>query len=305
MELKSNLKYLVALQALLETNSVTKAAKQLNITQAAMSNILKQLRLQLDDDILVRDGQRMIPTRKALTLIEPVNDVLRDVEHIFFPRSFDPATATRTYKIATIGYVETVLFPPLLNKIEKIAPNIKFDVFHVTEISSDNIELIKHMDLTICIKTEDLRGFSSEYLFSDQPLVAMSKDNPLTKKRLTVDLLMKSPHIAFKISNTIMQPFERKIQKLGIQERNRVVTTPHPLSALSIIMHTNHLCVVGGKLLEALFQDKLHYTDLPKEVHPEKLKFDVYQLWHKKFETDLAHAWLRQQVLDVAKTFSR
>jgi DNA-binding transcriptional LysR family regulator len=60
-----DLNLLVALQALLEEKSVTRAAQRLFITQPAMSRVLQRLRQQLDDPLFTRTGNILVPTPKA------------------------------------------------------------------------------------------------------------------------------------------------------------------------------------------------------------------------------------------------
>ena len=52
-----DLNLLVALQRLLEEESVTKAAERLHITQPAMSKTLQRLRDTFDDPLFVRSGR--------------------------------------------------------------------------------------------------------------------------------------------------------------------------------------------------------------------------------------------------------
>ena len=60
-----DLNLLLALKALVEEKSVSLAAKKLCISQPAMSHVLRKLRSQLDDPILVKLSSGMIPTARA------------------------------------------------------------------------------------------------------------------------------------------------------------------------------------------------------------------------------------------------
>ena len=60
-----DLNLLVALEALLEERSVSKAAERLYITQSAMSKTLGRLRDLFDDQLFVRRGSGMVPTPRA------------------------------------------------------------------------------------------------------------------------------------------------------------------------------------------------------------------------------------------------
>ncbi len=63
-----NLNLLRSLKVLLDECHVSQAAYKLNITQSAVSRQLSQLRELFADPLLVRDGNQLIPTPKALQL---------------------------------------------------------------------------------------------------------------------------------------------------------------------------------------------------------------------------------------------
>jgi DNA-binding transcriptional LysR family regulator len=67
---------LVDLNALLTTRSVTVAARQLTLSQSAMSGPLARLRKLVDDPLLVRNGRRLTPTARAEALAEPIRETV-------------------------------------------------------------------------------------------------------------------------------------------------------------------------------------------------------------------------------------
>src|SRR5258705_6168360 len=100
-----NLNVLVALDALLEERSVTRAARRVGVTQPAMSNTLAHLRTLLDDPLFRRTSHGLEPTPRALALAEPVRQGLRLFESALSAPSFDPNTAERTFVVAASDYV--------------------------------------------------------------------------------------------------------------------------------------------------------------------------------------------------------
>jgi len=57
-----------AFDVLMRERSVTRAAEELNLTQPAMSNVLRRLREFLDDPVLVRTGQGMLEGFEGMVL---------------------------------------------------------------------------------------------------------------------------------------------------------------------------------------------------------------------------------------------
>ena len=62
-----DLNLLLALKSLVEERSVSRAAEKLFMSQPAMSHVLRRLRDQLDDPILVKTAAGMIPTPRRRT----------------------------------------------------------------------------------------------------------------------------------------------------------------------------------------------------------------------------------------------
>src|SRR5687767_14520325 len=81
-----DLNLLVGLRSLLSTRSVTEAARDIGVTQPAMSNILARLRALLDDPILVRGPDGHVLTEKAAELEMPLYESLRAVEGLLLSK---------------------------------------------------------------------------------------------------------------------------------------------------------------------------------------------------------------------------
>ena len=93
-----DLNLLWVLHVLLDEGSVTGAAQRLGRTPSAVSHALSRLREALDDPLLVRSGNRLVPSPRALALQDPLARVLADLQRaITSGSSFEPATSTRRF----------------------------------------------------------------------------------------------------------------------------------------------------------------------------------------------------------------
>ena len=112
-----DLNLLVALDALLETRSVSAAASRLNLSQPAMSAALSRLRDYFGDDLLVASGKRMYPTAYAETLYPQLKDCLAGLDSLISnPTLFDPKTSLRTFRIIGSDYVTAAALVPLISR---------------------------------------------------------------------------------------------------------------------------------------------------------------------------------------------
>ena len=70
----------VVLHSLIETRSITAAAKRLGLSQSATSHALARLRALLGDPLLIRVGRGVIPTPRALEIAAGLGPSLAQLE---------------------------------------------------------------------------------------------------------------------------------------------------------------------------------------------------------------------------------
>lgn len=120
-----DLNLLVAFEALMEERHVTRAAERIGLAQPSMSNALRRLRDLFADELFLRTGAGMQPTDKALALIGPIGDALREIREVLTPeRSFDPSTARRRFTVAATDYGDLLVVPELSRLLRAEAPGI-------------------------------------------------------------------------------------------------------------------------------------------------------------------------------------
>jgi LysR family transcriptional regulator, nod-box dependent transcriptional activator len=121
-----DLNLLVALDALLTHQNVTRAAEQLNLSQSALSGALARLREHFDDELVVPIGRRMEPTPLARTLAEPLHEILLKTKSLVTATpTFDPQTSNRRISIIASDYSTEVFLLDLLTDIAREAPGVK------------------------------------------------------------------------------------------------------------------------------------------------------------------------------------
>ena len=288
---KINLNLLVALDALLEERHVTRAAQKVFITQSAMSIALGQLRELLQDEILVRSAQGMIPTQRAIELQPQVQRLLHEIKALVHPPSvFDPATAKRTFRIGMNDYTEFLVLPRLLTKIAKIAPNISLQVVNLNMLDQHELFTTERLDLAVGMFFEKNTPLATEFLFRESGVCVARKSHPLIQKPLTLKRFLQAKHIAINLCPVpTLSRIDRALRKLGV-ERDVALGLPHMIAAFYLVRHTDHLLVSMRGMAEELIK--------PFNLAMQELPFvsesvDIFMAWPKLYTTDSAHTWLR------------
>ena len=96
-----DLNLFAVLDAVLTERSVTRAAKNLNVTQSAVSNSLARLREILSDPLVVRNGRGLTLTPRAESLAPMISAGLNCLKSaVQEGEDFAPGGTTRTFTLA-------------------------------------------------------------------------------------------------------------------------------------------------------------------------------------------------------------
>lgn len=124
-----DLRLFLVLDALMEHRSVTRAADALGLTQSAVSHTLRALRARLDDPLLIRIGNALHPTPRALALRPSLSLGLAALERVLGGEAdFHPALSRRRFTVATPDHPQFTVLPGLIGQIGRDAPNVDIRV---------------------------------------------------------------------------------------------------------------------------------------------------------------------------------
>ena len=111
-----DLNLFVVLEAIYREGNLTRAGRQLKLTQPAMSHALKRLRELLKDPLFIREGANMVPTPFSRNMINEVRQALQILEvSLYENRNFDPAHTRRNFQVGFWELMESTILPPLMS----------------------------------------------------------------------------------------------------------------------------------------------------------------------------------------------
>jgi DNA-binding transcriptional LysR family regulator len=119
-----DLNLLLALNALLEEQSVTRAAKRLALTQPTVSAMLARLRRIFGDSLFVRTPHGILPTPRAAALAPALKAWLADAHAFVAAEHFEPATANFTASLSANDYIQSALIVPFIERLRREAADI-------------------------------------------------------------------------------------------------------------------------------------------------------------------------------------
>ena len=284
--------------------SLTRAARNLSLTQPAVSNALRRLRETLGDELVQRSGQGMAPTPRARAIWPAVREALAQLQSSLIPNEFVPAEANTSFVLAMSDASAAELIPGLTETLEKQAPRVTLRVVPLT--TRDPRSLLDEeacdlavgyfpsmlADLTARNQSGEPQPFFHQRLFTGEYVCVMRKDHPLAQGPLTIDAFCAARHMLVSFSGRPFGFVDEALATLG-RERFVVLTVNQFFTAARVVANANLLTVLPLHFLKVTgFADQLVFRPLPFEVSPVL----VDAVWHRRSQQRSSHVWLREVV---------
>lgn len=296
-----DLNLLVAFDVLMAEGSVTRAAERMSVTQSAMSATLSRLRKLLDDPVLIREGRGVVPSPLAESLAEPVHDVLTELRNVLVSgRSFDPARERKTFSVIANDHLTISFLHPLLARLNLEAPGVRLHIFPTGDDFA--AQLRSHsVDLLIVPREafEEHEDFPHQVLFRDRYLVAVDKDHPEVRDKITLEQFSSLPYLATS-SGHLRSLAEMQLDFLGIP-RNTEVTTGFGLAPF-LLKGTPLVTLIHERLADRV-ADLAGLRLLEPPVHLQPITEIL--VWTTRTDRDPGHRWLRKRLTDLAAELDR
>ncbi|MCX4546239.1 LysR family transcriptional regulator [Streptomyces sp. NBC_01565] len=289
----------VALDALLTEQSVTRAAARLHTSPAAMSRTLARLRRILQDPLLVRAGQGMVPTPRAQALREEAAAVVRRLGALLAPGAgVDPAVLRSTFTLQAADLVGAALAPGMLRLARQEAPGISLR-FRGEELEAGSALRDGRIDLEIGSIDHVDPETRIEELVTLRMAAAVRPEHPLAEGTLTPDRLAAADHVVVSRRGRFTGPLDAALAERNLRRRVAVVLPSH-MAAVALAARSDIVCLIptappGGvpsPLTDAATTLGLRLLDIPLPLPP----LTIGMAWHPRHAADGGHRWLRNAV---------
>ncbi|MEZ4449177.1 MAG: LysR family transcriptional regulator [Nannocystaceae bacterium] len=291
-----NLNLLVALAALLDEQNVTRAAERLGVTQSAMSHTLRQLRELVGDPILVRGGRGMVLTPRAQALRAPLTLGLGELSRVIEGSlSWDPARASRRFRVAAGDYIGVRVLPPLIEVITREAPGVDL-VVRPVEPRSAAVDLESGaIDVIITLTLDPAPGLRRRALLGDDFACLARRDHPEIRGDLDLDTYCRLAHVLISLDGDGESVVDRALAALG-RRRRVALRVPYFLAAPMVVARSDYILTAPANLCREFAE---HFPLQVLRAPVVLPGFTLSQIWHERFDEDPAHRWLRERLAAV------
>lgn len=277
----------------LRENSVSRAADTLGMSQSAVSHTLDRLRRALGDPLFVKSGRGIVPTRYALKTGPHVQQILDELRALPEGPPFEPATASFTFTIAANDYQRDLLLPPLMRALSAKAPGIRLQVMP-SGIPGPDMLREDLCDLIITPHAPDTSDILQKSLLRDRMVIFYDA----TQRQPPRDLAeyLQARHVDVLFGTGEHTGLENTLQTRGLSRQ--IVVTVSNFSGLPEFLRGSGLLASAPSRMRHQLLRGFATAPLPFDYR----EVNLLMVWHQRYHSDAGHRWLRNELVQVART---
>jgi DNA-binding transcriptional LysR family regulator len=244
-----DLNLLPALDALLRTRHVTRAAEEVGLSQPAMSHMLGRLRGVLGDDLLVRGPSGLTVTARGAELAPRVAAALNSIRSVYRPVPFEISRVRRVLHIVACDLHSILFGPALLSRIQREAPGIELSM---ENYSRDVFKRLEDGTVDLVFADTDTPlppGAVSTVIGQDRYALVMREKHPAASRNWRLADYAQWDSAVVSIFGDGQSDVDARLAKAGVVRRIGL-TTPHftavlaALATTDMIANTSHLFAI-------------------------------------------------------------
>lgn len=295
-----DLNLLLAFEAMMAEQNVTRAAARIGLTQPAMSSALSRLRRLLGDPLFERNDNRMQPTRRARELFGPVGQSLARIRTALEAQPFRAEESSREFRIVATDYVELLVLPHIIAELARIAPKVIVRVIAATALFEPPLSLLQSGGADLAVGFYGAlspQNLVARKLFDERFVAIVKSSMKLPRGKLDLRTFLSVPHVRMIYGPFVDAPgmTDSALHARGLERRIGAVMA-HMAAVPRLVAATGFIGIVPERLARAeASRHHLRICDVPIAV-PD---VPCMLIWHERAQSDPALAWLREVIPGV------
>ena len=240
-------------------------------------------------------------TPRGQELRPSVNRLCGQIEELFEPVVFDPATANHQFVVATPDYLAYLISKALLPRLNQKAPGI---TLRLVDVPTDLPAWLKDLDidLAVCGNFGIWPELIYEPIFQDPVVAVMSPEHPLSgREQVSIGQLLEYPWLAFQPGIERYKHQDRTHTGIPSLDISPQVSIGQITDAVLLTLETNYVTAAPRSLVKTL-RDKLPIMQV--ELVNEEPPIDTGLFWTEAHRDTPAIQWLRRVIKESLAAYS-
>lgn len=288
---QTNLDLLPILLSLLRSRSVTASARELGISQPAVSKALRQLREAFADDLIVSRGREAKLTERGQAILGPLGAILWDLELLYEPpRPFEPKSEALRIVIRTADYVTVLLAPQLARLCAQEAPQVDLRFLEQTPGETEDRDQIDFFIVPRPVGRTFGKRMERMALWRDEMVCIAARSDARWDETITAAEFRAARQVVYQVGERSALARAGLIQPTSVLEVAPVCEVPNFLVMGAIVEEAQGLALVPRKLAQELARSR--DIRLLEIEFPER-RLDIDAFWSQAAGARRGHAWFQ------------
>lgn len=176
------LKYIEAFSAVVSTGSISAAARQLGVSQPAVSQLIKKLEEAVGTPLFVRRNGAIFPTGRAENLCEDAIDLLAQLDRFQTQLNFRETQLLTTIRMTATLSITNEILPSVIAEVHRRHPEGKYYVSSIPLTGMIESLTQSHVDFAFHTRPLEHPQIRNDVLVEARQVAVMPAKHPLARK---------------------------------------------------------------------------------------------------------------------------
>ncbi|MES0884359.1 LysR family transcriptional regulator [Roseibium sp. SCP14] len=219
------LKQLEVFDAIVRSGSISAAAREMGMTQSAVSKILARFEEDLGYEVFYRQNGKLVPAPRASSVLGRVRKVLEAMSSLRAVRDDSGEKAQKVLSLVTVPSLAHAVIPTVLKQFNELHPETRvlFDV-RTTHATIDTM-IRQAADFALVTLPVSHPTLSVQPLYRSTSHCCIPETHPLAEKeRISAEDLIDEPLVLLSTRQPTRQQIDEAFRRNGIRPNVKIET---------------------------------------------------------------------------------
>ena len=221
-------------------HNITKAAKELFVTQPSISNAIKALEEEFGVNLFYRNNNKLTLTPEGEIFYKSAEELLAHADSV--ESEFHELRKKVTpIRIGIPPMLGTIYLPELYLSLNESFPNVDLRLFEFGSIKACNLVLEEKLDIAIVnAEQPSIDKCNSRIIDTEDLLFCVAPDHPLAgQKTLLLTMLADEPLILFNTDSVQVMTLTRQFKAVGVNAH--IILNTSQITTLINMVKSGHM----------------------------------------------------------------
>lgn len=221
-------------------HNITKAAKELFVTQPSISNAIKALEEEFGVNLFFRNNNKLTLTPEGEIFYKSAEELLAHADSVE-SKFHELRKKVTPIRIGIPPMLGTIYLPELYLSLNKRFPNVELRLFEFGSIKACNLVLEEKLDIAIVnAEQPSIDKCNSRIIDTEDLLFCVAPDHPLAgQKTLLLTMLADEPLILFNTDSVQVMTLTRQFKAVGVNPH--IILNTSQITTLINMVKSGHM----------------------------------------------------------------